>query len=71
MVHYLEHKTDKELKAAKADKKSLMTRVKLLNENFAYVAKTTDKMEALLKAYTKLSEEDQRDFLRNLYGLTS
>lgn len=64
--HYLEHKTDKELKAAKADKKDLMNRIKLLSENFAYVAKNSDKVEALLKAYTKLSEEDQSVFLRRL-----
>ena len=68
--HYLEHKTDKELKAAKADKKDLMTRVKLLSENFSYLAKETDKIEALLKAYTKLSEEDQTAFLRKLSDLT-
>lgn len=67
--HYLEHKTDKELKAAKADKKDLMNRVKLLNENFAYVAKNSDKIEALLKAYTKLSGEDQSVFLRKLSEL--
>lgn len=67
--HYLEHKTDKELKSAKADKKDLMNRVKLLSENFAYVTKTTDKVEAMIKAYNKLSEEDQRAFLRELYGL--
>lgn len=69
MVHYIEHRTDKEMKAAKADKKDLMTRVKLLSENFAYVAKDTDKVEALLKAYTKLSEEDQSVFLRKLSDL--
>ena len=67
--HYLEHKTDKELKAAKADKKDLMNRVKLLGENFAYVAKNTDKIEALLKAYTRLSGEDQSIFLRKLSEL--
>ena len=67
--HYLEHKTDKELKAAAPEKKDLMTRVKLLSENFAYIAKTTDKVEAMIKAYNKLSEEDQRAFLRELYGL--
>ena len=69
IVHYLEHKTDKELKAAWPDKKGLMERVKLLSENFAYVAKNTDKIEALLKAYTKLSEEDQSVFLRKLNDL--
>ena len=67
--HYLEHKTDKELKAAKPDKGSLMARNKLLSENFAYVAKNSDKVEALLKAYTKLSEEDQSVFLRRLSDL--
>lgn len=69
MVHYIEHRTDKELKAAWPEKKDLMTRVKLLSENFAYVAKNTDKIEALLKAYTKLSEEDQSAFLRKLSDL--
>jgi hypothetical protein len=69
MVHYLEHKTDKELKAAAPEKKDLMDRAKLLSENFAYVAKDTDKIEALLKAYTKLSEEDQSIFLRKLSEL--
>lgn len=69
MVHYIEHRTDKEMKAAKADKKDLMTRVKLLSENFAYVTKDTDKIEALLKAYTRLSEEDQSVFLRKLSDL--
>lgn len=67
--HYLEHKTDKELKAAKPDKGSLMARDKLLSENFTYVAKDTDKVEALLKAYAKLSEEDQSVFLRKLSDL--
>lgn len=67
--HYLEHRTDKELKTAKADKKDLMNRVKLLNENFAYVAKNSDKIEALLKAYTRLSGEDQSVFLRKLSEL--
>lgn len=69
MLHYVEHRTDKEMKAAKADKKDLMNRVKLLGENFSYVTKTTDKVEAMVKAYNKLSEEDQRAFLRELYGL--
>lgn len=69
LVHYIEHRTDKEMKAAKADKKDLMNRVKLLSENFNYVTKTTDKVEALLKAYTKLSEEDQSVFLRKLSDL--
>ena len=71
VTHYIEHRTDKEMKAAKADKKDLMNRVKLLNENFAYVAKNTDKIEALLKAYTRLSEEDQTAFLRKLSDLTN
>ena len=69
ITHYIEHKTDKELKAAKADKGSLMARVKLLSENFAYVTKNSDKVEAMVKAYEKLSEEDQLTFLRKLYGL--
>lgn len=69
MVHYIEHHTDKEIKAALPEKKDLMTRVKLLSENFAYIAKDTDKAEALLKAYTKLSEEDQSVFLRKLSDL--
>ena len=69
VTHYIEHKTDKELKAAWTAKKDLMDRVKLLGENFAYVAKNSDKVEALLKAYTKLSEEDQSVFLRKLSDL--
>lgn len=69
VTHYIEHRTDKELKASAPDKKDLMNRVKLLSENFAYVAKNTDKIEALLKAYTKLSEEDQSVFLRKLSDL--
>lgn len=67
--HYVEHRTDKEMKAAWPEKKDLMTRVKLLSENFAYVTKTTDKIEALLKAYTRLSSEDQSVFLRKLSDL--
>ena len=67
--HYLEHKTDKELKAAKPDKGSLMARNKMLSENFSYVTKTTDKVEAMVKAYESLSEEDQLLFLHKLYGL--
>lgn len=67
--HYLEHKTDKELKASKADKKDLMNCVKLLSENFNYVTKSTDRVEAMVKAYERLSEEDQLVFLRRLYGL--
>ena len=70
MLHYIEHRTDKELKAAWPEKKDLMTRVKLLSENFSYLAKETDKIESLLKAYTKLSEEDQTAFLRKLSDLT-
>ena len=69
VTHYVEHRTDKELKAAKADKKDLMTRDKLLSENFSYITKTTNKVEAMVKAYEKLSEEDQLAFLRKLYGL--
>lgn len=69
MVHYLEHKTDKELKASAPEKKDLMNRVKLLNENFVYVAKNSDKIEALLKAYARLSSEDQSVFLRKLSEL--
>lgn len=69
LVHYIEHRTDKELKAAKADKKDLMNRVKLLSENFNYVTKTTDKVEAMVKAYESLSEGDQLVFLRRLMGL--
>ena len=71
MLHYIEHKTDAELKAAWTAKKDLMNRVNLLSENFAYVAKNTDKIEALLKAYTRLSEEDQTAFLRKLSDLTN
>lgn len=67
--HYVEHRTDKEMKAAWPEKKDLMTRVKLLSENFAYVTKTTDKVEAMIKAYEKLSEEDQKAFLRKLSEL--
>lgn len=69
VVHYLGHKTDKELRAAAPEKKDLMTRSKLLSENFAYVAKSTDKIEALLKAYARLSSEDQSVFLRKLSEL--
>lgn len=69
ITHYIGHKTDKELKAAWTAKKDLMDRVKLLGEIFTYVAKDTDKIEALLKAYTKLSEEDQSVFLRKLSDL--
>ena len=71
VVHFIKHVPDKELKAAKPDKGSLMARGKLLSENFAYVAKNTDKIEALLKAYTRLSEEDQTAFLRKLSDLTN
>lgn len=69
VTHYIEHKTDNELRAAWTAKKDLMTRVELLSENFAYVAKNTDKVETLLKAYAKLSEEDQSVFLRKLSDL--
>ena len=71
VLHYVEHRTDKELKSATAEKKDLMDRIKLLGENFAYVAKNSDKVEALLKAYAKLSEEDQTAFLRKLSDLTN
>lgn len=69
MVHYVEHRTDKELKAAWTKKSDLMDRVKLLSENFVYLTKETDKIESLLKAYTKLSKEDQSVFLRRLSDL--
>ena len=69
MVHYIEHRTDKELKAAAPEKKDLMNRIKLLSESFSYVTKTTNKVEAMVKAYESLSEEDQLIFLRRLYGL--
>lgn len=69
VTHYIKHVPDKEMKAAKPDKKDLMTRVKLLSENFAYVAKNSDKVEAMVKAYESLSEEDQLAFIRKLYGL--
>jgi hypothetical protein len=69
VTHFLRHVPDKELKAAAPKKKDLMKRVKLLGENFAYMAKSTDKIEALLKAYTRLSGEDQAIFLRKLSEL--
>ena len=69
VTHYIKHVPDKEMKAAKADKGALMSRSKLLSENFNYVTKTTDKVETLVKAYEKLSEEDQLAFIRKLYGL--
>ena len=69
VTHYIKHVPDKELKAAAPEKKDLMTRDKLLSESFSYVTKTTDRIEALLKAYTKLSEEDQSVFLRKLSDL--
>ena len=69
IIHYIEHRTDKELKAAWTAKKDLMDRVKLLGGNFAYVAKNSDKVEALLKAYARLSEDDQSVFLRKLSDL--
>lgn len=69
ITHYIKHVPDKEMKTAKADKKDLMNRIKLLSENFAYVTKTSNKVEAMVKAYESLSEEDQLAFLRKLYGL--
>lgn len=69
VVHFIKHVPDKEMKVAKPDKGSLMARNKLLSENFSYVTKTTDKVEAMVKAYESLSEEDQLVFLRRLYGL--
>lgn len=69
VTHYIKHVPDKEMKAAKPDKGSLMSRSKLLSENFAYVAKNTNKVEAMVKAYESLSEEDQLAFIRKLYGL--
>lgn len=70
VTHFIKHVPDKEMKSAKADKGSLMARGKLLGENFSYITKTTDdKVDALVKAYEKLSEEDQMLFLRKLYGL--
>lgn len=69
VTHFIEHVPDKEMKSAKADKGSLMARSKLLSENFSYVTKTTNKLEAMVKAYEKLSKEDQMLFLRKLYGL--
>ena len=69
VTHYIKHVPDKELKAAKADKKDLMNRNKLLGENFAYVAKKFDKVEAMVKAYERLSEEEKKAFLCELYGL--
>lgn len=69
VTHYIKHVPDKEMKAAKPDKGSLMARNKLLSENFSYVTKTTDKVDAMVKAYESLSEEDQLVFLRRLYGL--
>lgn len=69
VTHCIEHRTDKEMRAALPNKRSLMARIKLLGENFTYIAKTTDKVEALLKAYTKLSEKDQSVFLHKLSEL--
>ena len=66
VVHFIKHVPDKEMKAAKADKKDLMARVKLLSESFSYLARETDKIESLLKAYARLSKEDQSVFLRKL-----
>ena len=69
MLHYIEHKTDTELKAAWTKKGDLMNRVKLLSENFVYLTKETDKIESLLKAYAKLSKVDQSVFLSKLSDL--
>ena len=69
VTHYMEHKTDKELKAAWTAKKDLMNRVKLLSENFVYLTKETDKIESLLKAYAKLSKVDQSVFLSEISDL--
>ena len=69
MLHYVEHKTDAELKAAWTAKKDLMVRVKLLSESFVYLTKETDKIESLLKAYAKLSKVDQSVFLSKLSDL--
>ena len=69
MLHYIEHKTDTELKAAWTNKKDLMNRVKLLSENFVYLTRETDKIESLLKAYAKLSKVDQSVFLSKLSDL--
>ena len=69
VVHFIKHVPDKEMKAAKPDKGSLMSRSKILSENFTYVTKTTNKVEAMVKAYESLSEEEKKAFLRELYGL--
>ena len=69
VIHFIKHVPDKEMKAVKADKGALMARSKLLSESFNYAVKTTDKVEAMVKAYEKLSEEDQLAFLHKLYGL--
>ena len=69
VTHYIKHVPDKEMKAAKADKKSLISRMQLLSEDFAYITKTTNKVEAMVKAYERLSEEEKKAFLRELYGL--
>ena len=69
ITHYLEHKTDKELKAALTKKGDLMARVRLLSESFSYLAKETDKIESLLKAYARLSKYDQSVFLGKLSDL--
>ena len=69
ITHYIEHKTDTELKAAWTAKKDLMTRVELLSENFVYLTKETDKIESLLKAYAKLSKVDQSVFLSKISDL--
>ena len=69
ILHYIEHKTDKELKAALTKKGDLMARVRLLSESFSYLAKETDKIESLLKAYARLSKYDQSVFLGKLSDL--
>ena len=69
VTHYIKHVPDKEMKAAKTDKKSLISRMQLLSEDFAYITKTTNKVEAMVKAYERLSEEEKKAFLRELYGL--
>lgn len=69
--HFIEHKPDKEIRTAKATKKALMARGRLLQEEFAYVTKAVDKVEAMLKAYAKLSEEERTKFVRKLSTLAS
>lgn len=69
--HFIEHKPDREFMAAKATKKALLVRGKLLQEEFAYVTKAVDKVEAMLKSFAKLSEEEQAEFVRKLNTLAS